>query len=71
MVLTSFTTIETNNLNIIGGNYSSGNMKLDIIGGVLLQGNMKLDIIGGGSTSSGNMKWILLEESAASNMKLD
>jgi hypothetical protein len=58
MVLTSFTTIETNNVNIIGGgSTSSGNMKLDIIGGgSTSSGNMKLDIIGGGSTSSGNMK---------------
>jgi hypothetical protein len=28
MVLTSFTTIETNNLNIIGGNYSSGKYEI-------------------------------------------
>jgi hypothetical protein len=33
-------------------------------------GNMKLDIIGGGSTSSGNMKWILLEDSASSEYEI-
>jgi hypothetical protein len=56
MILTSFTTPETNS--IIGqGSTSSGNMKLDIIGqGSTSSGNMKLDIIGQGSTSSGNMK---------------
>ena len=55
MILTSFTTPETNNVNIIGGNASGGNMKLDIIGGNASGGNMKLDIIGG-NASGGNMK---------------
>ena len=53
MILTSFTTPETNS--IIGGNASGGNMKLDIIGGNASGGNMKLDIIGG-NASGGNMK---------------
>ena len=33
LVLTSFTTPETNNVSIIGRNATGGNMKLDIIGG--------------------------------------
>jgi hypothetical protein len=45
MILTSFTTPETNS--IIGGGAAGGNMKLDIIGGNATGGNMKLDIIGG------------------------
>ncbi|MFM2368195.1 MAG: hypothetical protein RL619_495 [Bacteroidota bacterium] len=62
MILTSFTTPETNstaksdtNVNIIGGNATGGNMKLDIIGGNATGGNMKLDIIGGNATG-GNVK---------------
>jgi hypothetical protein len=49
MVLTSFTTPETNS--IIGGNATGGNMKLDIIGGNASGGNMKLDI-------SVEMQWV-------------
>ena len=65
MVLTSFTTEETNNIingdanvNIIGGTGTSqGNVKVDIIGGTgTSQGNVKVDIIGGTGTSQGNVK---------------
>ena len=41
MVLTSFTTPETNN--ILGQGSAGGNMKLDILGQGSAGGNMKLD----------------------------
>ena len=58
MILTSFTTPKSDNVNILGqGSTSSGNVKLDILGqGSTSSGNVKLDILGQGSTSSGNVK---------------
>jgi hypothetical protein len=78
MILTSFTTpetsnvdIETNNINILGQGSTRGNMKLDILGQGSTRGNMKLDILGQGSTR-GNMKLdILGQGSTRGNMKLD
>jgi hypothetical protein len=78
MILTSFTTPETNstaksdtNVNIIGGNSAGGNVKLDIIGGNSAGGNVKLDIIGGNS-AGGNVKLdIIGGNSAGGNVKLD
>jgi hypothetical protein len=55
MILTSFTTPETNS--IIGQQSTGGNMKLDIIGQQSTGGNMKLDIIG--------------QQSAGGNVKMD
>jgi hypothetical protein len=71
MILTSFTTPETNNLNIVGQGSTRGNMKLDIVGQGSTRGNMKLDIVGQGSTR-GNMKLdIVGQGSTRGNMKLD
>jgi hypothetical protein len=70
MVLTSFTSSETNS--VFGqGSTSAGNMKLDIIGQGASGGNMKLDIIGQGA-SGGNMKLDIIGQGASGgNMKLD
>ena len=62
MILTSFTTAETNNttkshsnINIVGGTSTGGNVKVDIVGGTSTGGNVKVDIVGGTSTG-GNVK---------------
>ncbi|HEX9152557.1 MAG TPA: 3-oxoacyl-ACP reductase, partial [Flavobacterium sp.] len=54
MILTSFTTPETNStkvennakVNIIGSGSAGGNVKVDIIGSGSAGGNVKVDIIG-------------------------
>ena len=78
MILTSFTTPETNstaksdtNVNIIGGGATGHNVKLDIIGGGATGHNVKLDIIGGGATGH-NVKLDIIGGGATGhNVKLD
>ena len=78
MILTSFTTQETkntvksdNNVNIIGGTATGGNVKVDIIGGTATGGNVKVDIIGGTATG-GNVKVDIIGGTATGgNVKVD
>ena len=55
MILTSFTTPQTDNANIVGGTATGGNVKVDIVGGTATGGNVKVDIVGGTATG-GNVK---------------
>jgi len=55
MILTSFTTPETNNVDIVGGTSAGGNVKVDIVGGTSAGGNVKVDIVGG-TSAGGNVK---------------
>jgi hypothetical protein len=62
MILTSFTTSETNNnakvdtkVNIVGQGATGGNVKVDIVGQGATGGNVKVDIVGQGATG-GNVK---------------
>lgn len=63
MVLTSFTTPETNamtidnngNVDIVGSGAAGGNKKVDIVGSGAAGGNKKVDIVGSGA-AGGNKK---------------
>jgi hypothetical protein len=75
MILTSFTTPETNNntvksdsnVNSIGG-VTGGNVKVDMIGGVT-GGNVKVDMIGG--VTGGNVKVDMIGGVTGGNVKVD
>jgi hypothetical protein len=78
MILTSFTTPETNstaksdtNVNIIGGGASGGNVKVDIIGGGASGKNVKVDIIGGGASGKNVKVDIIGGGASGGNVKVD
>ncbi len=64
MVLTSFTTPETDpivtidsngNVELVGGTSAGGNKKVDLVGGTSAGGNKKVDLVGG-TSAGGNKK---------------
>jgi hypothetical protein len=78
MVLTSFTTPETNKVTVnnttvgaVGAQSAGGNVKLDAVGAQSAGGNVKLDAVGAQS-AGGNVKLDAVgAQSAGGNVKLD
>jgi hypothetical protein len=80
MVLTSFTTPDTEptvkidgngNVEIVGAGSAGGNKKVDIVGAGSAGGNKKVDIVGAGSAGGNKKVDIVGAGSAGGNKKVD